>query len=950
MAAKKGSGSRSKSAPSRRSGGKTAARETSGLGVSPRVISVLYILLAVFFSVILFVPSNSDVWTAIRSFFFGVFGFELIFIPPAFIYLCVMNEKEKKQIAHFKAKVVLCVAIVLLIGALIYGFTSIKYNQSGSFFAALGNCYGDSFKSNSYLLRGCGFFGGLLGYPIALCGQPAAAILTVALILALIFLLTNLSVKDVARAAGRTADRVKRAGEEKRRRRHERAEERRREREELRSYDDGYDKNSRRLPSDKENKPDRGYEEELADKAYEKPRSKRRRRRSDIDIPIDVDGADRKRGSDIDIPLDGAEQKKESDELDRVYLSADNASAADINPSDDLLNIITRASKPMGEGGSNNLTDIADEISRQKRSNRVSEGARQPDPETVPVELSKPVKKPERRPDPEPEPNELDTAGYHVESNDPEDETKPGHYYHFPPVQLLRLNLSNNDGKAMEELQQNSKKLIETLNSFGVNASIVNICRGPSVTRYELQPAPGVKISKITNLSDDIALNLAANGVRIEAPIPGKAAVGIEVPNKVVSMVSMRELIDSDVFRESKSKLTAVLGRDISGEIVVTDIAKMPHLLIAGTTGSGKSVCVNSILISILYKATPDEVKLLLIDPKMVEFSKYKGIPHLLVPIVSDAKKAAGALGWAVNEMLNRYKIFSEYDCKDIDSYNSLIEKNLRYIADNPPYENEEGEMTQPVLEVNGLPVAKEKMSRVVIAIDELADLMMAAPSEVEDSICRLAQMARAAGMHLILATQRPTVNVITGLIKANVPSRISLKVSSNMDSRTILDTGGGEKLIGKGDMLFSPVGAPKPIRVQGCYASEEEIEGVTGYIKKSSRAEYNAEIEETIKRIAAEELNGKKGASSSEGGDEESGEYDSRIDEAIQCVIEAGQASTSLVQRRLKVGYARAGRMVDEMEELGVVGPHQGSKPRDVLMTYNEWLERRNVLQNRSE
>ncbi len=512
---------------------------------------------------------------------------------------------------------------------------------------------------------------------------------------------------------------------------------------------------------------------------------------------------------------------------------------------------------------------------------------------------------------------------------------------------MLKYQENKNDANAQKEMQNNSRKLVETLKSFGVNARIVNICRGPSVTRYELQPAPGVKISKITNLSDDIALNLAANGVRIEAPIPGKAAVGIEVPNKVVSMVSMRELIDSDKFKKAKSKLTCVLGRDISGEIVIADLAKMPHLLIAGTTGSGKSVCVNSILMSILYKATPDEVKLMLIDPKMVEFSKYKGIPHLLVPVVSDAKKAAGALGWAVNEMLNRYKIFSEFGCKDIDSYNSLIEKNLEFIKNNPPQLNEEGEEYQPVMEVDGLPVAKEKMSKIVIAIDELADLMMTAPGDVEDSICRIAQMGRAAGMHLILATQRPTVNVITGLIKANVPSRISLKVSSNMDSRTILDVGGGEKLIGRGDMLFSPVGAPKPIRVQGCYASDEEIEGVTSYIKKSHKANYNAEVEETIKKIAAEEIGKKK--KGEEGGDEAL-DVDSKMDEAIKCVIDAGQASTSLLQRRLSVGYARAGRMIDDMERMGIIGPHQGSKPRDVLMTYNEWLERRNVLQNKSE
>ena len=600
----------------------------------------------------------------------------------------------------------------------------------------------------------------------------------------------------------------------------------------------------------------------------------------------------------------------------------------------------------MGKSADNTVSAIAEDISNEKSASKAEQTEVKPDAETENI-VKKALLKSKKDNSEEAGDEiakQLDRA---VRSDNSQKEEKK---YQFPPIQLLKPKLNSDDSDAMEEMQNNAKKLIDTLTSFGVKASIVNICRGPSVTRYELQPAPGVKISKITNLSDDIALSLAANGVRIEAPIPGKAAVGIEVPNKVVSMVTMRELIDSDKFRNSKSKLTTVLGRDISGEIVVTDLAKMPHLLIAGTTGSGKSVCVNSILMSILYKATPDEVKLLLIDPKMVEFSKYKGIPHLLIPVVSDAKKAAGALAWAVNEMLQRYKIFSEYDCKDIDSYNSLIEKNMNYMEKNPPVVNEEGEEVQPVLEVNGLPVAKEKMSRVVIAIDELADLMMAAPSEVEDSICRLAQMARAAGMHLILATQRPTVNVITGLIKANVPSRISLKVSSNTDSRTILDTGGGEKLIGRGDMLFSPVGAPKPIRVQGCYASDEEIEGVTHYIKKAYSAQYNSEIEEKIKRIAAEEIAQGKKSGDSDSSSDEGLDIDSKMEEAIKCVIEAGQASTSLLQRRLKVGYARAGRMIDDMEQMGVVGPHQGSKPRDVLMTYNEWLERRNALENRAD
>ena len=600
----------------------------------------------------------------------------------------------------------------------------------------------------------------------------------------------------------------------------------------------------------------------------------------------------------------------------------------------------------MGKSADNTVSAIAEDISNEKSASKAEQTEVKPDAETENI-VKKALLKSKKDNSEEAGDEIAEQLDRAVRSDNSQKEEKK---YQFPPIQLLKPKLNSDDSDAMEEMQNNAKKLIDTLTSFGVKASIVNICRGPSVTRYELQPAPGVKISKITNLSDDIALSLAANGVRIEAPIPGKAAVGIEVPNKVVSMVTMRELIDSDKFRNSKSKLTTVLGRDISGEIVVTDLAKMPHLLIAGTTGSGKSVCVNSILMSILYKATPDEVKLLLIDPKMVEFSKYKGIPHLLIPVVSDAKKAAGALAWAVNEMLQRYKIFSEYDCKDIDSYNSLIEKNINYMEKNPPVVNEEGEEVQPVLEVNGLPVAKEKMSRVVIAIDELADLMMAAPSEVEDSICRLAQMARAAGMHLILATQRPTVNVITGLIKANVPSRISLKVSSNTDSRTILDTGGGEKLIGRGDMLFSPVGAPKPIRVQGCYASDEEIEGVTHYIKKAYSAQYNSEIEEKIKRIAAEEIAQGKKSGDSDSSSDEGLDIDSKMEEAIKCVIEAGQASTSLLQRRLKVGYARAGRMIDDMEQMGVVGPHQGSKPRDVLMTYNEWLERRNALENRAD
>ena len=902
------SGRKKTSSKTSSKGAKTASRTKASAvpkrssGLSPRVRAFLYAAVAAVFVCIIFIK-GSNVWTMLRSFFFGVLGFGIFLVPVTLFYLCVMTEKEK-QVARYKLKLFLCVVIILFIGALIYAGSGAKYSDM-NFFACLGNLFKDASDTSRYMTFDCGIIGGLLGYPlVVLFGSTAALFTSFVVTAALILIVANISIKDMTAAASRTAVHIREAGEERARVRRERREENR--------------------------------ERKLAE-------------RGDIDIALE--GENRKSsGSFIDIPLDDKKTKVKKAKLSVNGIDTDIAdskeeNAADKDLSQDLINIINRASKPMGKSADNTVSAIAEDISNEKSASKAEPTEVKPDAETENI-VKKALLKSKKDNSEEAGDEIAEQLDRAVRSDNSQKEEKK---YQFPPIQLLKPKLNSDDSDAMEEMQNNAKKLIDTLTSFGVKASIVNICRGPSVTRYELQPAPGVKISKITNLSDDIALSLAANGVRIEAPIPGKAAVGIEVPNKVVSMVTMRELIDSDKFRNSKSKLTTVLGRDISGEIVVTDLAKMPHLLIAGTTGSGKSVCVNSILMSILYKATPDEVKLLLIDPKMVEFSKYKGIPHLLIPVVSDAKKAAGALAWAVNEMLQRYKIFSEYDCKDIDSYNSLIEKNMNYMEKNPPVVNEEGEEIQPVLEVNGLPVAKEKMSRVVIAIDELADLMMAAPSEVEDSICRLAQMARAAGMHLILATQRPTVNVITGLIKANVPSRISLKVSSNTDSRTILDTGGGEKLIGRGDMLFSPVGAPKPIRVQGCYASDEEIEGVTHYIKKAYSAQYNSEIEEKIKRIAAEEIAQGKKSGDSDSSFDEGLDIDSKMEEAIKCVIEAGQASTSLLQRRLKVGYARAGRMIDDMEQMGVVGPHQGSKPRDVLMTYNEWLERRNALENRA-
>jgi len=479
--------------------------------------------------------------------------------------------------------------------------------------------------------------------------------------------------------------------------------------------------------------------------------------------------------------------------------------------------------------------------------------------------------------------------------------------YRKPPVTLLKTTRTVSGEVIGDELKNNAQTLVDTLKSFGVQTRITDICRGPAVTRYELQPSAGVKISKITGLADDIALNLASAGIRIEAPIPNKAAVGIEVPNKNVSMVSIRELVESPDFQNADSKLTVALGKDIAGNIILADIGKMPHVLIAGATGSGKSVCINSIIISLLYRATPDEVKLLMIDPKVVELGVYNAVPHLLVPVVTDPKKAAGALGWAVTEMLNRYKAFAERGVRDLTGYNRLAE--------------DQDELAP--------------MPRIVIIIDELADLMMAAPGDVEDSICRLAQMARAAGMHLVIATQRPSVDVITGVIKANIPSRIAFAVSSMVDSRTILDMGGAEKLLGRGDMLFYPVGSSKPQRVQGCFVTDAEVESVVGYIKEGETMVYDEQIVAEIDRHAVAEKSG-KGGGAGNGGDD----TDDMLPQAIECVVEAGQASTSQLQRRLKLGYARAARIIDQLEEKGVVGPFEGSKPRQVLISKERWME----------
>lgn len=579
------------------------------------------------------------------------------------------------------------------------------------------------------------------------------------------------------------------------------------------------------------------------------------------------------KGFDIDMPVDEPEPtKKTTPTLDEIQQKLVNSYNNEESSADDSYTPI------------DDIDDIEDalEIAGQESENKT--------PERISVDFKK----------------ETDAVTDEIAEN-----TDNMPIYKFPPISLLERIDSSDTKTIAAELESTAQRLVETLQSFGVETSVVNVSRGPTVTRYELQPKAGVKISKITNLADDIALNLATAGVRIEAPIPNKAAVGIEVPNRSSATVGVREIIESTTFSSSKSKLTVSMGKDIGGNTVVADIAKMPHGLIAGATGSGKSVCINSFIISLLYKASPEDVKLLMIDPKVVELGIYNGIPHLLVPVVTEPRKAAGALGWAVNEMEQRYKMFADRDVRNIEGYNKLVET----LVDEPEV---------------------KKMPRIVIIIDELADLMMTSPKEVEDSINRIAAKARAAGIHLLLATQRPSVNVVTGVIKANIPTRIAFAVTSHIDSGTILDGNGAEKLLGRGDMLFRLGGAGKPVRVQGCFVSDEEVERVVEFVKSNGKANYDDNVMIEIERQAAIEKQQRTGVP------EECADADDPIlEEAIKVVVELGQASTSLLQRKLKLGYARAARIIDQMEERGIIGGYEGAKPRQVLMTKDQLMER---------
>ncbi len=850
------SGSRTNSSARNKNDKTVPDRKTNiGMSVAQRqIVSCVLFASALFLVCLIVIPSGVDAgetnfWQLIKDVFFGAFGFCSCAVPPILIFLSVSIAKEKALNSY-----------ILRLSSIIFGVICIMmlahivpnkadYLKSTGLFEQINDSYAKGFL-------GSGIIGTLIGGGIAgLFGKAGAVVTTIILLFVAVMIITGTTMSrffdGISSAFGKVSSVTKEKIEERERVRAEQPRENRKK------------------------KNEREYRVPKSEDIYE-------------EVPV-VKNDTEVVAAQVE-PIIFEELNSDSDQIAEV-------------PTFPPMPTPDFSAKPV----ENNI-DEDDDAPVEEHSI----------PEDIPISRG-PVKQTQevidlinRASEEKSEETFSDSIFDETESDAPETQQEPERVYVLPDVECLAQANSSGDADIKEELTANANKLVETLRSFNIETKIVDIARGPSVTRYEIQPAPGIKISRIANLSDDIAMNLAASGVRIEAPIPNKAAVGIEIPNRTRLTVSLREIIDSPQFKSATSKLNVALGKDISGNVTCTDLAKMPHLLIAGTTGSGKSVCLNAMIISILFNSNPEEVKLIMIDPKQVEFTVYRDIPHLMVPVVSDPRKAAGALAWAVSEMTKRYKMFSEKGVRDIKGYNKLAAKDP--------------EMTP--------------MYQICIFIDELSDLMMVAQNEVEDSICRLAQMARAAGMHLVIATQRPSVNVITGIIKANIPSRIALFVSSQVDSRTIIDTAGAEKLLGNGDMLFNPVGVSKPVRLQGCYVSDEEVERVVDFIKAQGQCEYDSDVMEEIEKQAVAEKK-KEGyhvdadASPDSGADEETMR-------AIGVVVENQMASTTLLQRKLKIGYAKAARIMDELEEKGVIGPFEGSKPRKVLMSkqqYNEMI-----------
>lgn len=855
---------------------KDAAEKENEIRHDKVLWSTLLFALGVLTLAFMLIPGES-VWNSIHNVLLGLFGVSVFLVPVIMIYVSIMIALDKGE-HYVSVRVLQCFILILLISGFVQIVFSGELQGENLFDEILPILFSEGKK-----LRGGGLLSIIIAGPlIALFKRTGATIIIILFIFVFIMIMANKTVIDLFKMIRNAANKASAAR--------------------AKNYKETEDFIA--PPGAKKAVPNADVPENAA---------KEKQKNFNIDIPIP---SSKKLSRNEQVKATGTLTEPPKDLAEPESISPIPESAPKIE--DKKVETDKQVAKETMKHASSELDDII------KKAASVPP---KPTPKTCPdadeqgqlkKDIANAIKKKQSTlaSDKINTTEELDMPDAPTAADIQNEISENKHeavVYKFPPVSLLKeADNDRNAEDAEAEMKANADTLVDTLKSFGVQTRIVDIHRGPTVTRYELQPSAGVKISKITALADDIALNLAAAGVRIEAPIPGKAAVGIEVPNRVKDVVSIREMIESPEFAAAKSKLSFVVGKNIDGEVIVGDIGKMPHVIIAGTTGSGKSVCTNSIIMSILYNATPNEVRLVLIDPKMVEFKTYDGIPHLLIPVVTDPRKAAGALSWAVQEMLKRYKLFADSNVRDLNGYNEMA------------------------AETDGV----EPLPRIVIAIDELADLMMACANEVEDSICRLAQMARAAGMHLIIATQRPTVDVITGLIKANIPSRIALTVSSQIDSRTIIDTAGAEKLLGYGDMLYYPQGIPKPIRIQGCFVSTKEVEAVVEFIKSGGTVEYSNEIIEEIEKAMPVPKGEKSGDNSS---DVPVGDSDADIiDRAVDVLCDAGQASVSYLQRKLKLGYARAARIMDQLEELGVVGPYEGSKPRSVLVTKEMWAQRK--------
>lgn len=850
-----------------------------------------------------------NMWDYIHGFFCGVFGATVFFVGPIIIYFAVMISLDKGKSTISSNVLRLIFFVLLLSGAIqIFFIGQVASPEAEGFGGVISEVY-----SRGTHLSGGGVISLIVAFPLLLLGRVGATIAIILIIFVTVMLMTNMNLVDFLRLAakpfikfGAFLKRKREEYEEESRYVREERELREAERRELEAIESANGEKLAKKFSDLEaltrdtSNEERGAvpENDSETKAIVDEQKQESDEylikigaKSPL-VPPRLTDEDYKRNNEQTEEKDVSEQSAVNTEVtaaDTVNTAVEQTvqeEKKEAEPKEEekqeSVNPVNTEKQPQNDVGEiqQAIDDYKREIEEKNRKNGIA----------VETEASAA--------------NSLNTEGSGQQASVEE--------YILPPVLLLNeVKRSSTDENINAEIENNATTLVETLKSFGVSTKFLGAVRGPSVTRYELQPATGVKISKITGLVDDISLRLAKVGIRIEAPIPNKAAVGIEVPNDEKDTVFIREMIDSDTFKKCESKLGAALGKNISGDVVICNIAEMPHILIAGTTGAGKSVCVNSIIMSILFRSTPEEVRLVMIDPKAVEFMIYNGIGHLLLPVVTDPKKAAGALAWACTEMDRRYNILSENNVRDIKAYNKIAATR------------------------EDLPL----MPQVVVFIDELADLMMCAKNDVEASICRLAQKARAAGMHLVVATQRPSVDVITGLIKSNIPSRIALKVASQVDSRTIIDSAGADKLLGRGDMLYKSVTMAKPTRVQGCWVSDEEVERVTEFIKNKFALEYDERVMDEIDR-QAERVGGEDKEKAAFNGDLDVS--DDKLDEAIDVVFANGGASTSALQRRLNVGYGRAARLVDMMEQMGIVGPQDGNKPRQLLMSKESWYERK--------